>query len=180
MCIFRSSLTCLIRKVIIQEWHCHRSKMSGPVFARTRELCLDLAEKAQQKKLITENFIKDAAHVFGPSLSLNYKNPLIIVQGQAQSLIDHKGQFYLDCVNNVAHVGHSHPSVSKALSNQSYVLNTNTRYLNNINIEYAERLCDLFPEPLNSCFLVCSGSEANELGPATCLYFQRRKGRYCT
>ncbi|HBR59842.1 MAG TPA: alanine--glyoxylate aminotransferase, partial [Deltaproteobacteria bacterium] len=73
------------------------------------------------------------------------------------------GQFYLDCVNNVAHVGHSHPEIAKALGNQAYVLNTNTRYLNTINIEYAERLCNLFPEPLDTCFLVCSGSEANEL-----------------
>ena len=136
---------------------------------------LGLGKKSTTKEIKYEELYKRRSNVFGPSLSLNYKNPLIIVKGQAQSLIDHKGQFYLDCVNNVAHVGHSHPSVSKALSDQSYVLNTNTRFLNNINIEYAERLCDLFPEPLNTCFLVCSGSEANELALRLAFTFSEEK-----
>ena len=138
-------------------------------------IMLGLGKKSTAKEIKYEELYKRRSNVFGPSLSLNYKNPLIIVQGQAQSLIDHKGQFYLDCVNNVAHVGHSHPSVSKALSDQSYVLNTNTRFLNNINIEYAERLCDLFPEPLNTCFLVCSGSEANELALRLAFTFSEEK-----
>jgi 4-aminobutyrate aminotransferase-like enzyme len=43
------------------------------------------------------------------------------------------------------------------------VLNTNTRYLHDYLLEYAERLCATLPEPLSVCFFVCSGSEANEL-----------------
>ena len=43
------------------------------------------------------------------------------------------------------------------------VLNTNTRYLHEEILGYAERLADLLPDPLGACFLVCSGSEANEL-----------------
>ena len=78
-------------------------------------------------------------------------------------------------MNNLARVGHSHPDVSKAGNDQSLVLNTNTRYLNNINIEYAERLCMLFPEPLNTCFLVCSGSEANELALRLALTYTKQK-----
>ena len=46
---------------------------------------------------------------------------------------------------------------------QSGLLNTNTRYLHPKLVRYAERLCGLLPEPLNVCFLVCTGSEANEL-----------------
>lgn len=126
-------------------------------------MMLGLGRQSTAKEIDPGQIYKRRRNVFGPSLSLNYRDPLIIVQGQAQSLIDHKGQFYLDCVNNVAHVGHSHPSIAKAQSNQANVLNTNTRYLNPVNIEYAERLCTLFPEPLKTCFLVCSGSEANEL-----------------
>ena len=126
-------------------------------------MMLGLGEKSNNQEIDYGNLFERRKKVFGPSLSLNYQQPLIIVQGQAQSLIDHKGQFYLDCVNNVAHVGHSHPRIAKAYSDQAYVLNTNTRYLNHINIKYAERLCELLPEPLNTCFLVCSGSEANEL-----------------
>ena len=138
-------------------------------------IMLGISIKSTAKKTDYKNFIKRRNNVFGPSLSLNYKNPLIILQGQAQSLIDHKGQFYLDCVNNVAHVGHSNPSVAKAYCDQSLILNTNTRYINNINIEYAERLCDLFPKHLDTCFLVCSGSEANELALRLAFTFSGQK-----
>ncbi|MFL2738482.1 MAG: aminotransferase class III-fold pyridoxal phosphate-dependent enzyme [bacterium] len=126
-------------------------------------LMLGLGSESTAEEIDSEQLLNRRRNVFGPSLSLSYQDPLVIVRGQAQSLIDSRGQFYLDCVNNVAHVGHSHPKIAKAQGNQAYVLNTNTRYLNTINIEYAERLCNLFPEPLDTCFLVCSGSEANEL-----------------
>ena len=126
-------------------------------------LMLGLGSESTTEEIDSGQLLNRRRNVFGPSLSLSYQDPLVIVRGQAQSLIDSRGQFYLDCVNNVAHVGHSHPEIAKTLGNQAYVLNTNTRYLNTINIEYAERLCNYFPEPLDTCFLVCSGSEANEL-----------------
>jgi 4-aminobutyrate aminotransferase-like enzyme len=43
------------------------------------------------------------------------------------------------------------------------VLNTNTRYLHENLATYVERLLETLPEPLRVCYLVCSGSEANEL-----------------
>jgi 4-aminobutyrate aminotransferase-like enzyme len=43
------------------------------------------------------------------------------------------------------------------------VLNTNTRYLHENIVRYAERLCALLPPPLSVCFFVNSGSEANDL-----------------
>jgi 4-aminobutyrate aminotransferase-like enzyme len=43
------------------------------------------------------------------------------------------------------------------------LLNTNTRYLNDLIIRYAERLTATLPEPLSVCYFVNSGSEANEL-----------------
>jgi 4-aminobutyrate aminotransferase-like enzyme len=42
-------------------------------------------------------------------------------------------------------------------------LNTNTRYLDAHLVEYIERLSATLPPPLSVVFLVCSGSEANEL-----------------
>jgi 4-aminobutyrate aminotransferase-like enzyme/Ser/Thr protein kinase RdoA (MazF antagonist) len=99
----------------------------------------------------------------GPSLSLAYKAPLEIVRGWMQHLYDAQGRPYLDVVNNVAHVGHSHPRVVSALAGQSAVLNTNTRYLHENIVRYAERLTSYFPAPLSVCFFVSSGSEANEL-----------------
>jgi 4-aminobutyrate aminotransferase-like enzyme len=99
----------------------------------------------------------------GYNLSVSYRRPLHIVRGWMQQLYDADGQAYLDCVNNVAHVGHSHPHVVDALARQSAVLNTNTRYLHENVVRYAERLCATLPEQLSVCFFVNSGSEANEL-----------------
>jgi len=73
------------------------------------------------------------------------------------------GQPYLDGVNNVCHVGHCHPHVVAAGKDQMGVLNTNTRYLHDHIVNYAQRLLATFPDPLSVCFFVCSGSEANEL-----------------
>jgi len=46
---------------------------------------------------------------------------------------------------------------------QMALLNTNTRYLHEHLAEYVERLTATLPERLSVAFLVCSGSEANEL-----------------
>jgi 4-aminobutyrate aminotransferase-like enzyme/Ser/Thr protein kinase RdoA (MazF antagonist) len=99
----------------------------------------------------------------GPSLSISYRKPLEIVRGSMQTLYDECGRPYLDCVNNVAHVGHSHPRVVRAGARQMAVLNTNTRYLHPNLVRYAQRLAETLPEPLRVCYFVCSGSEANEL-----------------
>ena len=100
---------------------------------------------------------------FGRSLSIAYRRPLKIVRGSMQYLFDDTGRAYLDLVNNVCHVGHCHPRVVAAAQQQIARLNTNTRYLHDNLTQYVERLCALLPEPLSVCFLVCTGSEANEL-----------------
>ncbi len=99
----------------------------------------------------------------GPNLSLSYQQPLKIVRGWMQYLYDENGRAYLDAVNNVPHVGHCHPRVVQAGQRQMAVLNTNTRYLHANLARYVERLCATLPAPLRVCFLVNSGSEANEL-----------------
>ena len=99
----------------------------------------------------------------GPSLSLSYREPLHIVRGRGAHLFDVAGRRYLDLVNNVCHVGHSRPEVVQALASQAAVLNTNTRYLHENLIRYAERLIATLPEPLEVCYFVNSGSEANDL-----------------
>ena len=99
----------------------------------------------------------------GKNVSISYNNPLKIVRGRGQYLIDQDGQAYLDGVNNVTHVGHCHPRVVAAGQRQMEVLNTNTRYLHDHIITYSEKLLEKFPKPLSVCFFVCTGSEANEL-----------------
>jgi 4-aminobutyrate aminotransferase-like enzyme/Ser/Thr protein kinase RdoA (MazF antagonist) len=99
----------------------------------------------------------------GPSVRLSYKEPLKIVRGWMQYLFTDDARKFLDAYNNVPHVGHCHPRVVKAATDQIAVLNTNTRYLSDVVNRYAERLCATLPEPLRICFFVNSGSEANEL-----------------
>jgi 4-aminobutyrate aminotransferase-like enzyme len=99
----------------------------------------------------------------GPSLSIAYRTPLHIVRGAGAYLYDADARAYLDCVNNVAHVGHAHPRVVEAGTAQMRLLNTNTRYLHENIVRYAERLTALLPAHLEVCYFVNSGSEANEL-----------------
>jgi 4-aminobutyrate aminotransferase-like enzyme len=100
---------------------------------------------------------------FGFNLSISYSEPLKIVRGKGQYLFDEGGRRYLDLVNNVCHVGHCHPYVVAAAGQQMAELNTNTRYLHDNLAEYALRLTNTFPEPLEVCFFTNSGSEANDL-----------------
>jgi 4-aminobutyrate aminotransferase-like enzyme/Ser/Thr protein kinase RdoA (MazF antagonist) len=101
--------------------------------------------------------------LLGRNLSIAYRRPLKIVRGWMQYLYDESGRAYLDIYNNVPHVGHSHPRVVGAAQAQLGLLNTNTRYLHDAIVRYAERLTALMPEPLRVCYFLNSASEANEL-----------------
>ncbi len=111
----------------------------------------------------SESLAQSRRRMLGPSLSLSYSEPLHIIRGWRQHLYDAGGRRYLDCVNNVAHVGHANPRVNAAIARQMALLNTNTRYLHEGLAEYIERLTATLPPPLSVVYLVCSGSEANEL-----------------
>jgi len=110
-----------------------------------------------------DSIVKERKKYLNRSLSISYKEPLKIIRGAFQYLYDQSGRTYLDCVNNVSHVGHAHPVVVRSAQRQIAILNTNTRYLHDYLVEYAKRLTDTLPDPLNVCFFVNSGSEANEL-----------------
>jgi 4-aminobutyrate aminotransferase-like enzyme/Ser/Thr protein kinase RdoA (MazF antagonist) len=94
---------------------------------------------------------------------LYYAAPPEMVRGLRQHLYDAHGRAYLDCVNNVASVGHSHPRVTAAAVRQLRLLNTNSRFLYESMTRFAERLAALLPAALERVFLVSTGSEANDL-----------------
>ena len=119
--------------------------------------------KPGTEKYSSESIKKRRSQVLGKSLSLSYQEPLHIVRGYKQFLYDASGRAYLDMVNNVPHVGHEHPKVVEAGQQQMAVLNTNTRYLHEQVVAFAEELLDTFPSELSVCHFVNSGSEANEL-----------------
>jgi 4-aminobutyrate aminotransferase-like enzyme/Ser/Thr protein kinase RdoA (MazF antagonist) len=92
-----------------------------------------------------------------------YAAPPQVERGLGQFLYDEDGRAYLDAVNNVAVLGHSHPAVTAAATRQLRLLNTNSRFLYASMARFAERLAALVPDPLDTVFLVSTGSEANDL-----------------
>ena len=92
-----------------------------------------------------------------------YDDPPSFVSSADVWLHDDRGLAYLDVMNNVAHVGHANPAVVAAAHAQSQLLNTNSRLVYPGIADYAERLAALLPDPLEVVFLVCTGSEANDL-----------------
>jgi len=114
--------------------------------------------------------------VLGPGYALNYKEPVEFVSGHGAHLIDRDGNDFLDAYNNVPCVGHAHPHVVEAVSRQMAAVNTNTRYLQESLVEYAERLLATFPEELSKLSLACSGSEANDLAIRVARYHTGGEG----
>ncbi|HKD96187.1 MAG TPA: aminotransferase class III-fold pyridoxal phosphate-dependent enzyme [Micromonosporaceae bacterium] len=99
----------------------------------------------------------------GPLSPLFYSRPLEIVRGEGPWLYGADGTRYLDAYNNVAVVGHAHPTVVQAVSRQLALVNTHSRYLHNGIVELAERLLATMPDGLDTILFTTSGTEANEL-----------------
>ena len=121
------------------------------------------ADRFPAEKTTATETLRARKSRLGKNLSVSYRRPLQIVRGWRQYLYDDTGRAYLDVYNNVPLVGHSYPRVVRAAQEQLALLNTNTRYLHDNVVRYAERLTELLPAPLRVCYFVNSGSEANEL-----------------
>lgn len=143
---------------------------SERIAARFREVCNNAraarppaaAGHAGTSQTISE-LVTRRKRLLGPAYELFYDAPLHLVRGEGVWLTDADGRTYLDAYNNVAHVGHCHPRVTEALASQARILNTHTRYLDRVALDYAERLTATFPDKLSVCMFVCTGSEANDL-----------------
>lgn len=101
--------------------------------------------------------------LLGPNVSTFYDEPVHMVRGEGVWLWDADGNKYLDCYNNVPHVGHCNPRVVAAITEQAQTLNTHTRYLHDGILNYVERLTASFDAPLDTAIMTCTGSEANDI-----------------
>jgi len=97
-----------------------------------------------------ETLIARRAQRLGPNVSTFYDEPVHLVKGQGVWVWDNDGRKYLDCYNNVPHVGHCHPKVVEAIYKQASTLNTHTRYLHENILDYADRLSWLMHSPQSS------------------------------
>ncbi|MHA6670153.1 aminotransferase [Homoserinimonas sp. A447] len=104
------------------------------------------------------------SHIFASAQERYYLRPPQIERGWKEHLIGADGRVYLDMVNNVAAIGHSHPRQVKAIADQLALLNTNSRFLYRALADLSERLVELAPDPsLDTVLLVNSGTEAVDL-----------------
>ncbi|KAJ8601895.1 hypothetical protein CTAYLR_002664 [Chrysophaeum taylorii] len=115
------------------------------------------------------------------SVSYANTNPLMLLSGCGAVMRDEKGRAYLDTRNNVAHVGHAHPAVARAVATQVHTLNTNTRYLHPNVCALARKLVETMPagselRETGVVFFVNSGSEANDLALRLCAAYTKRRG----
>ena len=101
--------------------------------------------------------------LLGPNVSTFYDEPVHFVKGEGVWLWDAEGRKYLDCYNNVPHVGHCNPRVVEAIHQQASTLNTHTRYLHDGILNYVEKLTNTLSASLNTAILTCTGSEANDI-----------------
>lgn len=109
------------------------------------------------------NLIDRRRALLGPNVATFYDEPLNAVRGDGVWLWDDEGRRYLDCYNNVPHVGHCNPRVVQAICDQARVLNTHTRYPHAGILDYVERLTETFESGLDTAILTCTGSEANDI-----------------
>jgi alanine-glyoxylate transaminase/(R)-3-amino-2-methylpropionate-pyruvate transaminase len=101
-----------------------------------------------------------------PALVTYYKKPIMIVEGSMQYVYDEKGRRYLDAFGGIVtiSVGHCHPYVTQEARKQMETLqHTTTIYLHPNIAEYSKMLAEKMPGDLSVCYLVNSGSEANDL-----------------
>ncbi|MDX5401465.1 MAG: aminotransferase class III-fold pyridoxal phosphate-dependent enzyme [Rhodobacterales bacterium] len=112
---------------------------------------------------MTESLIDRRARLLGPNMSTFYEEPVHLVRGLGTRLWDAEGREYLDCYNNVPHVGHCHPKVVEAICMQASTLNTHTRYLHDGILDYVEALTGMVGAPFDTALMTCTGSEANDV-----------------
>jgi len=92
------------------------------------------------------------------------KQPVAFVRGRGAQLWDEHGEAYLDCMagHGVANLGHAHPQVAAAISEQAAALITCPEtYCNDRRSELLAQLCGLVPD-LERAFFCNSGTEAVE------------------
>jgi len=138
------------------------SELAPGWLAHTRDprplLGLPAAEAVSADDLLSR---RDAS--FAPVQEFYYRKPPQIERGRRHYLMSTAGRTYLDMVNNVTVLGHAHPRIADTAARQLRKLNTNSRFNYAAVVEFSERLAALLPDPLDTVFLVNSGSEASDL-----------------
>ncbi|MEY4532951.1 MAG: hypothetical protein RI926_720 [Actinomycetota bacterium] len=146
-----------------------RSLLGDP----TQALGIDLAATAP------DHLLERREKVLAEVQEHYYQHPPQMERGWREYLMDINGRVYLDMVNNVASVGHAHPKVVAAATNQMRLLNTNSRFNYHSITEYAEMITETLPPELDTVFFVNSGSEAVDLALRVAMAYTSRTDIVC-
>ncbi len=98
-------------------------------------------------------------------------------KGQGVWLYDEQGNAYLDAVSGIAvcNLGHAHPSIAKAISDQANTLvHTSNLYHIPLQEQLADRLTDI--SGMEQAFFCNSGAEANETAIKIARKYGHQKG----
>ena len=93
------------------------------------------------------------------------KRPLAIVRGAGSTVWDAEGQAYLDATSGmgVALLGHAHPAVVAALTEQAQqIITVAEAFYSPLRAELYTTLCEILPGEIGRFFLCNSGAEAME------------------
>ncbi|CAN5141963.1 aspartate aminotransferase family protein [soil metagenome] len=99
--------------------------------------------------------------------ALYNKREIALVRGNGVTLWDAEGKSYLDAMSNygVNVLGHAHPAVTEAITQQAGMLiSCHQSFANDVRARFLEVLLALAPENLTRAFLCNSGAEAIEAG----------------
>lgn len=101
---------------------------------------------------------------FGGRMDKSGSGP-IFVRGSGSEVEDINGKTYLDFNSGqmCAWLGHNHPSITEAVADAcATLIHAHSSYYNDKEIELAERLGNLLPDPLQKSMFLQSGADANE------------------
>ncbi|MDZ7799280.1 MAG: aspartate aminotransferase family protein [Trueperaceae bacterium] len=108
---------------------------------------------------------KQALFPIQSKMLLYGEKPLAVDRAEGSTVWDVEGNEYLDFFGGIlmVSVGHANPEVVEATHQQlQRVQHTSALFINEKTIEAAERIAEVTPGRLRSCFFTNSGSEADE------------------
>jgi acetylornithine/LysW-gamma-L-lysine aminotransferase len=111
------------------------------------------------------------------------KQPLVLVRGEGAHLWDANGKEYIDCIGGqgVANVGHAHPAVAHAVTEQVQKLVTCPNgFYNDQRARLLARLIQIAPPGMERAYLCNSGAEAVEAALKLVRLSTGRKGIIAT
>ncbi len=110
------------------------------------------------EKTVIETENRFMANVFA-------KRPVVLTKGKGAIVWDINGKEYVDCSSSygVALLGHCHPKIVSAISNQAEkLISCHSGYYNDKRSEFLQKLVSITPKGLDKAFLSNSGAESIE------------------